>query len=77
MRVEYINEYKATHLVSFWGIRCYFDIKSGKLWGTNWLNDKLIPVAAALHNIMSGISEFFILGWENPGFPLKILKDID
>lgn len=43
----------ATHKVSFYGIRCWFDCHTGTLWGVNWLCDQLLIPASALHNVIS------------------------
>jgi len=60
--------------VSFWGVRCYLNEITGELQGINWFNEKLISVAVFFHNLMSGITNFFIPEWEQPGFRFRILK---
>jgi len=61
--------------VSFWGVKCIYNIETSELKGVNWLNDILIPVACWFHDTMAMITQWFNPAWENPGFRFKIIKD--
>ena len=63
-----------THLVSFWGVRCYLHEPTRTLWGVNRIYNALIPVASFFHNALSAMTMFLIPTWKQPGFPLKVLK---
>ena len=59
-----------THLVSFYGVRCYMDDNTGELWGVNRFCDAMIPVVATLHNAFC----LLVPGAGERGFPLRVLK---
>jgi len=63
-----------THVVNFWGVKCYFDDKKSRLWGTNIVYDKLIPYAWLFQIVMSRLSEAIIPGWGCKGFRLKFIR---
>lgn len=66
-----------THKVSFYGIRCWFNMDTGDLWGLNWFWELLIEPACFIHNIICDTLHFIFPSWRRPGFPLKILEVYD
>lgn len=64
-----------THLVSFYGLRCYLDDQTGSLWAVRVWLDWLIPWICAAHNVAETISATIIPGWESQGFPYRVLKE--
>jgi len=64
-----------THLVSFWGVRCYFNDETNDLWGINFFWDILIIPASWFQNAMAAITQFFFPWWEHEGFRFKVLKE--
>lgn len=64
---------KPTHKVSFYGVRCYTDERSGCMWGCNKFWDALIPVVSLLHNLIVEI----VPGAGQDGFPLVILEEYE
>ena len=67
-----MDEIVPTHIVSFYGVRCFWHSPTNTLWGTNWLSEQLIGVAAWFHNFMTGFALI-----KSPGFPLRIIADCD
>ena len=65
-----MDEMKPTHLVSFYGIKCYMDDNTGTMWGANRIYDAMIPVAAMIHNAFCMLAP----GAGDRGFPLRVLK---
>lgn len=61
---------KATHKVTFYGVRCYANDRTGGLWGCNWFWGLLIMPAVLFH---------WLVSWcryeEDQGFPLVVLKE--
>jgi len=66
---------KPTHKVSFYGVRCYMNDRTGHLWGVNAICEGLITVAVGSHNTMSAVTALLLPGWRQPGFKLKILQE--
>lgn len=56
-----------THLAEIYGVRCYYNIDTDQLEGTNWFNEKLIDIFL-----------WFDLTFEiNDGFYIKLIKELD
>lgn len=68
LRIEYFfyfyvimtNEKKYTHLATFYGIRCYYNIETQEIQGTTWLNDKLIDLRLFVERIFPFGDGFYI-----------------
>ena len=61
----------ATHKVSFYGVRCYYNIDTGEFWGVNTICDHLALAAAYLHNFFCWACP----GAGEDGFPFVILEE--
>lgn len=61
---------KATHKVSFYGVRCYNDDRTGELWGCNWFWEQLIMLAVLFHWMIA-----YCTHTENEGFPLVVIEE--
>ena len=64
-----------THLVSFWGARCYMNDETGDVWGINWFHERLLSAALWFDNLMSAITLFFDPEWEREGFRFKVMRE--
>lgn len=60
----------ATHKVSFYGVRCYYNAKTDELWGVNSICDYGIFLAVMLHKFVC----FSLPGYGVDGFPLRVIK---
>ena len=73
---EEIREMVPTHKVSFYGVRCYFDIETNEICGTNWFFDLLVIPVCYVHNTMDWLCEAIIPGYVGDGgFPLRFIEE--
>jgi len=71
-----IKEMIPTHKVSLYGVRCYFDVETNEICGTNWLFDLLIVPVCHVHNAMDWLCEATLPGYiGRQGFPLTFLEE--
>ena len=56
-----------THLAELYGFRCYFNVDTNDVIGTNWFNDKMIELFIWLD---VEVLEF------NDAFEIKIIKEL-
>lgn len=62
---------KATHKVSFYGVRCFTDDHTGELWGCNWFWELLVVPAVLWDSLL----RFVIHDYCTDGFPLRVIED--
>lgn len=55
-----------THLAELYGFRCYYNIHTNEVQGTNWFNDYMIELFLYLA----------VHVFEHEGFRLKIIKEL-
>lgn len=66
---------RATHKVSFWGVRCYLDCNTYEVWGVNWLCDLLIKPVAYAHSFFFCLTLSVLPGANLiEGFPMRIIE---
>jgi len=65
-----IDKSNFTHYASFYGIPCYWNDANGALYGRNLLFDYLVFLFAYLHY-------YFIAPFDDSGFPIRIIKEIE
>lgn len=58
---------KYTHLAELYGFRCYFNIDTNEVEGTNWFNDKMIELFIWLDVEVLQFNEYF---------EVKIIKEL-
>ena len=65
----------ATHKVSLWGVRCYWNCETDDLWGVNWLCDHLIIPVSRIHSFFYFLTEA-VFPWIDivDGFPLRVIE---
>ena len=70
-----MNNKNATHKVSFWGVRCYFNDNTGDLWGVNQFHERLIPLAIWFNEFMGFMTEMALPDTVEHGYRFKILDE--
>lgn len=58
---------KYTHLAELYGFRCYFNIDTNEIEGTNWFNNKMIDLFIWLDVEVLQFNEYF---------EVKIIKEL-
>lgn len=67
---------KPTHLVSFYGLRCYFDEHTDALWATRAWLEWLVPVLCHLHNAAVTVTCVCCPSFEPKGFPVRLIRTL-
>lgn len=55
-----------THLAELYGFRCYYNIHTAEVKGTNWINDKMIDLM-----VWADVTFFF-----NDGFEIILIREL-
>ncbi|MBF0646890.1 hypothetical protein HTZ97_16315 [Desulfuromonas acetoxidans] len=63
----------ATHKVSFYGVRCYWNETTEELWGVNWTCDQILHLLIVLHCSLCAL----LLKDNEASFPMKILEEYE
>ena len=68
-----MNRPSVKYKVSFYGLRCYLNIETGDLKGTNCFFDSMISLVVGLHNFFASL----VPGAGADGFPMTVLERYD